>query len=265
MGADRALLPFLSLLIAVGAGLGWMYAHGAPATYLVLNASALVLAAALACLPLRMLGSTGLTATGIVLLAILAGSLASRGADSVHRWIALGPLQLHAGMLVLPALLIVAARSRELPRTLLLVGSAVVLAAQPDRGTAVAFALGCAAIIGKPRKLADYATGASAAAAVMVTWIRPDHLQPVIYVEYVLAAARQAGGIWLAVLTLALAGAVVGPLFSRTRYSPILTCFWTGLVLASLLGPYPTPLIGYGASPILGYGLALALLGGSRS
>lgn len=242
-----------------------MYAHGAPATYLVVNAAALVLAAAFACLPLRMLGSIGLTATGIVLLAILAGSLASGGADSVHRWIALGPLQLHAGMLVLPALLIVAARSRELPRTLLLVGSAVVLAAQPDRGTAVAFALGCAAIIGKPRKLADYVIGASAAAAVIVTWIRPDHLQPVIYVEYVLAAARQAGGIWLAVFTLALAGAVVGPLYSRTRYSPILTCFWTGLVLASLLGPYPTPFIGYGASPILGYGLALALLGRARS
>lgn len=35
---------------------------------------------------------------------------------------------------------------------------------------------------------------------------------------------------------------------------------WFGLVVASVVGNYPTPFFGYGSSPIVGYMLAAAAL-----
>ncbi len=45
----------------------------------------------------------------------------------------------------------------------------------------------------------------------------------------------------------------------------LLGAAWSLVVLAALMGNYPTPLVGYGGSAIVGYLLSLAVLGPAAS
>lgn len=197
-------------------------------------------------------------------LALLATVLLDDGLDGVHRWLSLGPLRLHMGMLLLPVLLAVHARADSRYSGLSLIGCAAVIGLQPD--FAMALAATCALLMsillrrGREDGLALVATGA----ALILCLVTPDPLQPVRMVEHVLTDSWR-WTIWTG--PLALIGALILPaaLLLRARTNPscrppafALIGLWLGLLLASLIGHYPVPLLGYGASAVIGWGIALA-------
>ena len=76
---------------------------------------------------------------------LLGATLPAPGLEGIHRWLALGPVRIHAGALLLPPLLVVLL---EIPWVAAGVGGPlvlVVLLLQPDAAQAAAF---CAAWIG---------------------------------------------------------------------------------------------------------------------
>lgn len=237
-----------------------MVLGGAPAHYASINFAALALALGTGLLvarrrsamPWRVLlwiAPVGLTLTLLAGLEI----------DGVSRWIGRAPLAIHAGMLLLPLFCaLVACRFDPLALAASFL-VALMLALQPDRGTALAFACAMAVMAWQHRTFAAAMGLVIALLALAVTILQPDSLAPVPFVEAVLQDAWRENADIAAALALALAAAIAGP-FAAGRDGAVVGAFLGGLTLASLLGPYPTPLIGYGVAPILGCALALGFI-----
>lgn len=257
--------PAVALTLAVLVGLAGLRIGGAPLSYLIVNAAALALALAFAFalrrIPSRTLIRASLVACPVLALAAL---LIGPEVDGVHRWLPLGPLRLHAAMLAGPVF-VAALQLEDSPlATAASVALAAVIAFQPDFATALALtcaaALLLAARVSRGRIIALVAALASLGTTVMVG----DQLQPVPFVEGVLQALFSQNSLLGALAVAALIAAILLPALnpaSRMQGGLALSGWFAGLTIASLVGNYPTPLIGYGAAPIIGYGLALALLG----
>lgn len=264
--------PFIVALaggaIAVAAGIGAMLAYDALRSFIAINGIALVLAIALALLVRRWRSATiDFWITGAALAALLATLAFGPDLDGVRRWLAVGPVRLHIGMLLVPALAIAVTRldARQAAGALCL--AAIIAALQPDLATALALlAIALVAAVlsgGRFRWIAVLA----AAAAVLWCFNHPDNLAPVRFVEHVLADMAAIDLPLAIALATTLTVAIVSPFTGWKRSDranrAAMAAFAASLaafLLASLIGPYPTPLIGAGAASILGWGLGLGRL-----
>jgi hypothetical protein len=261
--ADRWRLA-LPLALPVLGGLAYLTAFGAPARLIAVNAGALVAAllwAAWGRLPPGHGARLGFAASAAMLLFV--PLLSGPDLGGVTRWLRAGPVLLHSGALLLPLIVVLAAReTRWGPALLALAGGA--LALQPDAASLTALALASAVLAALSRSLAFLAVGAGAGLLAALTF-DAGALAPQLYTEGVLAhvAGRSlAGAIALGLLLFgATAWLALALPEALRREATALAALLAGLGAMAVLGPFPFPLIGYGASPILGFGLALGALG----
>ena len=268
--AAAASLPtyLIGLTLPVVAGLVFMWDNNAPLTYLGLNARALVAGLMLASYPSSRLPDFAWPMLGVIIVAILAlPLLLGPELDGVSRWIAIGPLRLHAAMLLVPALLVIAARLPELWASALVGAAAIVIALHPDRASAFALLIASIASFLLTKSRAMLIASAAALAGFITTLQMPDELEGVRFVEHVYHFAWIVQPWTTIAFGIALVAAIIAlPIANHdirieTLCGPVgVAAFLSGLAVASLLGNYPTPLIGFGASPILGYGFAVFLL-----
>lgn len=268
MTERHALLPrLLALAMPALAGLAYMAAFDAPLAYIMGSAGALAIALlliALGRLPADPLRRRLLASALLALLAL--PLLTGPELNGISRWIPLGPVVLHSGMLALPAFAVLAAQERE-DGALMLLAALFITLLQPD--AAGAFAITFAAV-GLHHVTRDWRMGVVAIAgfvAAIVAALRGElPAQP--FVERVVVEALDQS----ALAALGLFGAlVVGFLLILFRGRPVAaerfalagTLFGFGMM--ALMSNYPSPLIGYGAAPILGYGLALGFRQETRS
>jgi cell division protein FtsW (lipid II flippase) len=205
-------------------------------------------------------------------LLLLASTLLHPGIDGVHRWVSLGPLQLHAAFLALPALLIglCATPGRQSSRAAWLFFcvaglAAVILALQPDASQASAFAVAVAVILlqRKPAHVSEWVAGGFVAGCAVLAWSRHDPLEAVTHVEGIVSLAAGLGAAWLIAALLALAllpVPFIAEAWRRREPQPAgfaLAAYFGVVCIAPFIGPYPVPVLGYGLSPIMGYFAAL--------
>jgi cell division protein FtsW (lipid II flippase) len=201
-------------------------------------------------------------------LAALAATLLAPGLEGVHRWVALGPLRLHAASILLPSLL-VALNALSRARggwiaTLVALGVLLCLFVQPDAAQATAFAA-AAGVLLLPRagRGAPWLGGILALAAGL-TWMRRDPLAPVPHVEHVVGLAAELGAGWvvaaLAALLLLPIPFLLAGRGAENRTGAALGTYVAITLLAPLAGIFPVPVMGYGMSPILGYLAGLGIL-----
>jgi len=218
-------------------------------------------------------GSWAWAIVGGAALLLLTATVAHPGVEGVRRWVSLGPLQLHAAFVALPALLIVlcAVVRRES------VGSATwlfpcaagtaagVLVLQPDASQASAFAVAVAVVLLQRGRayMSDWAAGGIVVGSALLAWSRPDPLEAVPHVEGIVGLAATLGAEWLIASALALALLPL-PFISvavrRREQRPegfSLAAYFGIVCVTPFVGPYPVPVLGYGLSPILGYFAAL--------
>lgn len=237
-----------------------MATQDAPATYIAVNLGSLVIALLAArWLPVRT-GERHALGLGIALLGLLGLTLfVGHDLEGVRRWLALGPLNLHIGYLVLPALAVIMARLRPSFAAGMLVAAMAICTLQPDRAAVLALAAAAASRLVQQRDRFALAAQIAGVAAVLIVWSIPDPLAPVPFVEGVLQDAWAASTVAGAILLLASLAPLV--LIKTTGRAALpLVAFVLAAGCAALLGNYPSILIGYGAAPILGLGLALAAL-----
>jgi hypothetical protein len=200
-------------------------------------------------------------APALALLALAAGP----GIDGVHRWIGLGPLRLHAAMLGGPAFVVALARQPGWLGAAAAAVLALALALQPDAGTALALTAATTALALGKRSAPRLAALLAALGALAWCVAAPDPLAPVAFVEGVIPAMLAAPRA-LPIAALALLGlALLAPAILGGRAGLALAAWGVALVVASLLGAFPVPLLGYGAAPIIGYAAALGMMGGRRT
>jgi len=264
--------PFPALIV----GALIMRQHDVPSSRWGLNLIGGVLSAAI-CAVFLARSRTAMSKTAAIISACLAaGTLAATfamaGSMGVHRWIELGPLNVHAAAICLPVLIVAlgvldgfGGKLRWAP-LLFAISVATLLLLQPDAAQATAFSgAACTLLIAnKQRSGAAWAAALLIAALAAWTWTRLDPLAPVPYVEGIIGLARQSGPVWL-VASIAALAVLPLPFFvaPSTRHSAVAWALGVYLcicILAPLFGHFPVPLLGFGLSPIVGYFVALGSL-----
>jgi cell division protein FtsW (lipid II flippase) len=263
------LVGVISLIAAIGLGLAYMAAAGAPAAYLTLNLAALVLGlvmlgAILRLSPIaRQWPGLGSFAMAIVLLAT---SLFGSAVEGAARWFVLGPLFIQTSLLFLPVMIVAFARTRNRLATSGICVAALALALQPDRAMAGALVAGLTVLAMYRLDRAVSVALASAALAFLVTLTRPDALSAVPFVEQILFSAFDihwlaGAAVWLGAALL-LVPAIAGwqGNADARKTAAVFGSVWLAIILAAVVGNYPTPVVGYGGSAIIGYLLCLCAL-----
>lgn len=239
-----------------------MAAGGAPASYAIINAAALVIGIALLAIVRRQRGDNPRLG-GAFILAAAAGLLATAmlgiTIDGAARWVRIGAVSLQPGLVLLPVMIIAFARRADGAATLGMIVAALALALQPDRAMAGTLVAGLAVVtIQRPNRQTMVAL-AAAIGGSCVTLLRPDALPATAFVEHVMidafALSAVAGG---ALVTGAML--LILPALARSDAAPVFAVTWIAILVAAMLGNYPTPLLGYGGSGIIGYLLSLAAL-----
>lgn len=201
-----------------------------------------------------------------VAVVIIALSFIGPGQEGVHRWLDLGPVQLNAAALVLPAAIAAFART---PTFIALPAFAIIgglLAWQPDISQLAAFAFATFVLV-STRFGWRGAIGAAllSAAAIALCLSRPDPLLPVAHVEGIFFLAWDQQPVLAIAMGAALAAACLSPLLlpatPELRGPSMAQAGYFALTGAAfLLGAYPVPLAGYGLSFVIGWWLGFACL-----
>jgi hypothetical protein len=264
--------PFPALIV----GAIIMRQHHLPASRWGLNLIGGLLSAAICALFLVRSRTAMSKSTAIVSGYLAAGALAATfampGSMGVHRWIQVGPLNVHAGAICLPVLIVAlgaldvfGGKLRWAP-LILAMAVAILLLLQPDAAQATGFAAAAVALMiaNKQRAGAAWAAALLIAGLAALTWTRLDPLAPVPYVEGILGLAHQSGPAWLvgsiAALALLPLPFFFSPSSSHSAVARALGVYLCLCILAPLVGNFPVPLVGFGLSPIVGYFIALANL-----
>ena len=256
----------LASLMAVGLGALVMMQAGVPPGIWIRNPIAWAAAAGVGVLLARRgwLGSS----LPLIAVVVLALSLLGPGQEGVHRWLELGPIQLNAAALVLPAALASFSRTSSSLMLICFGLIAALLAWQPDISQLAGFSLAAIVLVSTLRhgKLMLAASAILSIAAIALCLSRPDPLAPVAHVEGIFALAwSQSPGLAIA-MGVSLAAAALSPLAMWSPHplgqiAPLaLTAYLVTTAAAFLLGAYPVPLAGYGLSFVIGWWLGISAL-----
>ncbi len=205
-------------------------------------------------------------------VALLGSALCAAGLQGVHRWIFISGVRLHPSQLMMPALLVLlTSQLRRSPAliSMLLVAVQVLHFLQPDAGQASAVAVACLVVClvrrtGVVSRLCLAVSLLTAAA----TWTRSDPLAPAPFVEDIVTRAFSNTWWFGCVSLLSLAAASLAPMIFVGRISGaatggaglVLSVYLAAAMLVTAFGPFPVPLLGFGASSVLGAFLGLAAL-----
>ncbi|HEX6084355.1 MAG TPA: hypothetical protein VF266_07505 [Thermoanaerobaculia bacterium] len=206
-------------------------------------------------------------AIGAVALATAAliATLFAPAVDGVHRWLDLGPLQINAAALFLPAM-IVGLAAIGIARPMALVSAciaATVLLVQPDASQLTAFAIAASVLIVRSGLATRWKALALVIAAVFAIagWTRPDPLQPVAEVEQIFAMCLAVSPFLALLAGLALAATAAAPLAHSSSDGAIALCaYFLAVSIAPFFGWFPVPLVGLGMSFPAGFWLGMGLL-----
>lgn len=251
---------------ATGLGLAVMAWAGAPRSYLAINAAALVIGL-LALANLNLVTRIARVpcdrvALGIAILLVALGPFGIT-AQGATRWLSVGGAVIQPSLILVPLLLVLAARRPSAVAATALAIAALVLAWQPDR--AMAGALAFAAIgLWRSGGARQWAWAVLIAVGSLVfTLASPDLGERMPYVDQILWLAftlhpLAGGALWCGALLLLVPTLVVSRLRPDLRAElSVLGLFWGGAIVAAALGNYPTPVVGFGSSAVIGYCLSL--------
>jgi hypothetical protein len=255
---------------AVGLGAVYLAAAQAPWSYIVVNATALVLGL-IAYGALVRGGWGGTRRSGAIVLALafvlLATALFGVSADGATRWIRVGSLGVQVSLLFLPLMLVAFARHRDAAGTAGLIVAALAMALQPDRAMAGVLAGGLLTLAILRFDIRAGLALLAAAVAFAVALVRPDvsaaspWVDGILYTSFGVHPLLGAGVLTGALLLILPAIYGFRKSSAHGQVYAVFGAVWLCVIAAAALGNYPTPLVGYGGSAVLGYVLSLASIG----
>lgn len=197
---------------------------------------------------------------------VIALSFVGAGQEGVHRWLDLGPVQLNAAALVLPATIAAFSRTPALIALACFAMVTALLAWQPDISQLAGFAFAGVILASNRFGWRGAASAAVlAAAGLALCLLRPDPLLPVSHVEGIFLLAWNQQPALAIAMGIALAATCLSPLLLPATPelrgpSMALAGYFALTGAAFLLGAYPVPLAGYGLSFVVGWWMGFACL-----
>ena len=189
------------------------------------------------------------------------------GMEGVHRWISIGIIRLNIAMIVLPIIMI---RIGQLVQTkglglgsIAAIGTVFMLLLQPDASQLTGFAIPMMILIGsqtKSKRLRLFIISVFSVCTIL-SWVHLDSLPPVNHVEGIVSMVADMGVLWL---IMAISSLAILPipflLFPPENAGLISRCigvYYLIILVATVPGNFPVPMMGYGLSPIIGYFISL--------
>lgn len=200
-------------------------------------------------------------------LILLMVTLVNQGMEGVHRWISIGFINFNIAMIVMPIIFIelwhvLNTKDFQFGWVFVLIVM-LMLFLQPDASQLTGFSIPmmimlCLKVNHKALKLFLIIVFAM---FITLSWVFLDNLPPVAYVEGILTLAADVGFSWLILGVLSLAAFpmpfLVFPPKNREILSRCIGFYYMIIMLSTLFGNFPVPLMGYGLSPVMGIYISL--------
>jgi hypothetical protein len=196
----------------------------------------------------------------VVLLAL---TFNRSGMMGVHRWISIGPVKLNVSMVFMPATIILLWELLKVKAWWFAMSMTVIISLllfiQPDASQLTGFAIPMMIMLCSKtnKKVPRSIIVGALSILVIISWIYLDGLPPVAYVEGIVSLVASMGQIWLVlgIISLALLPMpfILFPPRKLKLPSVCIGLYFIIIILSTLFGNFPVPLMGYGISPIIGY------------
>lgn len=252
---------------AAAIGILYLVAAKAPLPLIIVNTVAMLMGVVLAGASPHMRLSSRLAtgATVAIAGALLLTAAFGHAVDGVSRWVQVGPLFVQTSLVLLPVAVLLFAHTVNRFSTMAMIAIALAVALQPDRAMAAALCAGLLALLLVRRTRAVAIACSAAVVAVLITWLQADHLPAVPFVDHILWSSFNvhpmiAVALWVGSALLFVPLLVIPSADARSVCVACGAC-WGAIVVAAIVGAYPTPVVGYGGAAVLGYFFCLAALG----
>lgn len=192
------------------------------------------------------------------------------GLEGIHRWIGIGPLRFYIASIVLPILIVGLSKATEVTNwwisTIITILISIIIALQPDASQTTAFIVPMIIILSSKITNNYLRLTISIVLSIIgfLSWKYLDNLSPVSYVENIVKMVGIIGIGWyisgiISLIILPLPFIIFSPK-SDKLISLCVGMYYIMILISTMFGNFPVPLMGYGISPMLGYFSALAWL-----
>ncbi|GAA4271798.1 hypothetical protein U6A24_14505 [Aquimarina gracilis] len=265
------ILPMLFMTPSIVLGVFTMYYHNVSSSIWLQNLAGLIMVSIFSYFILSHHKLPKTNSSIVILLSILLLTLTfiHSGTGNVHRYLSIGIISLNIGSIVLPILLIELEKIVRLKNwwliVLLTLGVITILFFQPDASKVTAFSIAALFFLSKHvMKKIQYVVLSLPVLMSILSWFFLDELPPVDYVEGILSMTWEMG---IVLFILAVLSLIVLPLpffLFKTRINQSISIslgiYFSIVLLSTIFGNFPVPLLGYGISPIIGYTIAITWL-----
>jgi cell division protein FtsW (lipid II flippase) len=191
----------------------------------------------------------------------------SAGMEGVHRWVSTGIISFNISMIVLPIVIISTWRllqANELwVAVITMLAVSILIFFQPDASQLTGFAIPMMVMLYNKldKKLLRLFILGILALLIILSWVFLDNLPAVAYVEGIVGLLANMGLLWLVLGVISLiilpVPFILFPPKNLKLPSICLGLYVIIILISTLFGNFPVPLMGYGISPIIGYFIAI--------
>jgi len=203
----------------------------------------------------------------LISLFFLIITLISPGINGVHRWVSIGIVKFNVSFIVLPMMIIELWKISQLKglglTVVLTLAISILLAIQPDASQLTGFAIPMMVMLCSrldKHHLRTFIVGILTI-LIIISWVFLDDLPAVAYVEKIVSLLANMGLMWFIVGVISLAllpmPFILFPPKNFKLPSICVGLYFMIILLSTLFGNFPIPLMGYGISPIIGYYISI--------
>jgi hypothetical protein len=275
-------LNFIPLLITIPSivmGTAAMYYNKVPTSIWAQNAAYLIIAGLISYIVVlskpKVKGSKFYNMSIVISILFILLTFISAGMEGVHRWVSIGIIRFNVSMIVLPLVIISIWRLLEANQlwsaVIAIITVSILILIQPDASQLTGFAIPIMVMLYNKadKKLLRLFILGVLAMLIILSWVFLDNLPAVAYVEGIVGLLGNMGLLWLVLGVISL---VVLPvpfiLFPPKNFklpSICLGLYFIIILISTLFGNFPVPLMGYGISPIIGYFISITWYAKAKS
>jgi cell division protein FtsW (lipid II flippase) len=264
-------IPLLTTIPSIAIGAAAMYYNKVPTSIWAQNAAYMAIAGLISYFVVlskpKVRGSKFNNISILISILFILLTFISTGMEGVHRWVSIGIIRFNVSMIVLPIIIISTWRLLEANQlwtaVITTLAVSILILIQPDASQLTGFAIPMMVMLYNKadRKLLRLFILGVLAVLSILSWVFLDNLPAVAYVEEIVGLLGNMGLSWLVLGVISLVilpvPFILFPPKNLILPSICLGLYFTIILISTLFGNFPVPLMGYGISPIIGYFISI--------
>lgn len=272
-------IPLLISIPSVVMGAAAMYYNKVPTSIWAQNVAYFVIAGLISYFVIlskpKVRGTRFYNISIVISILFILLTFISAGMEGVHRWVSIGIISFNVSMIVLPIIIISTWRLLEANQlwtaVITTLAVSILMFAQPDASQLTGFAIPMMVMLYNKadKKLLRLFILGILAVLIILSWVFLDNLPAVAYVEEIVGLLASMGLLWLVLGIISLVilpvPFILFPPKNLKLPSICLGLYFIIILISTLFGNFPVPLMGYGISPIIGYFVSITWYARAKS